>query len=74
MMAVIGYASNENEAKELFSKKFGDWFKIGCDAAPGVVQNPVTQYLFSAQALQTITQNEGRANIVVHASVHINLG
>ena len=73
MMAVIGYASNENEAKELFSKKFGDWFKIGCDAAPGVVQNPVTQFLFSTEALQMLTKHNGNANLVVHASIHINM-
>lgn len=71
-MAVIGYASSEEQAKALFSEKFGDWFKLGCEAAPGVVLNPVIQYLFTSSALQMMTQNAGLANIVAHASVHLN--
>ena len=72
MMAVIGYASSEEEAKALFLEKFGDWFTIGCDAAVGVVQNPVVQYLFSPSALQTMTKSEACANVAAYASVHIN--
>lgn len=72
-MAIIGYASSEENAKALFKEKFGDWFALGCDAAPGVVQNPVTLFLFSAAALQTMTEKNGTANVVAHASVHINM-
>lgn len=72
MMAVIGYASNEDEAKALFFKQFGEWFALGCEAGVGIVHNPVIQYLFSPVALQTMTQSEGLANIVAHASVHLN--
>lgn len=72
MMAVIGYASSEEEAKALFVKQFGDWFAVGCEAGAGVVQNPVVQYLFSPLALQKMTDSETRANVVSYASVHIN--
>ena len=72
-MAVIGYASTEEQAKALFSDKFGDWFKLGCDAEPGVVLNPVTQYIFTAPALQMMTKNAGTASIVAYGSVHFNM-
>lgn len=72
MMAVVGYATSENAAQKLFEEQFGDWFAQGCNAAIGVVQNPVTQFLFSSEALQTLTKHDGKANIVVHASVHLN--
>lgn len=72
MMAVIGYASSEEEAKTLFFKQFGEWFSFGCEAGVGVVQNPVVQYLFSPSALQLLTENDARANVAAYASVHIN--
>ena len=72
-MAVIGYATSEDAAKKLFQDQFGDWFAQGCEAATGVVQNPVTQFLFSTEALQMLTKHNGNANLVVHASIHITM-
>ena len=72
-MAVIGYATSEEAAKKLFQDQFGDWFAQGCEAVAGVVQNPVTQFLFSTEALQMLTKHNGNANLVVHASIHINM-
>ena len=72
-IADINYNNNEDAAKKLFQDQFGDWFAQGCEAATGVVQNPVTQFLFSTEALQMLTKHNGNANLVVHASIHINM-
>ena len=72
-MAVIGYASNKEQAKEMFAKQFENWVEMGCEASSGVVQNPVVQYLFTPSALQILTKENGKATLVAHASIHINL-
>lgn len=73
LMAVVGYASSEEQAKALFVQQFGEWFALGCEAAPGVVPNPVLEHLFSPVVLQLLTDNDGVANLKAHASVHINM-
>lgn len=72
LLTRIAYAMDEEEAKRGFERQFGDYFAMGCEAAPGVVRNRVTTYLLSAAALKLATCRAGNLNIF--ASAHVNFG
>lgn len=71
-MAIVVYASGEDDARARFSEKFGEWFAQGAEAQMGVARNAITSYLFSSHALDIMAKSDGRANVIASASVHIN--
>lgn len=73
IMACITYARDEAEIRKRFAKTFDDWFEKGCEAAPGVVHNEYTAFLWSEAVLKYIEQTgENRGWVDAHAWVHVS--
>lgn len=74
MLACIVRAEDEEAAVRHFMKTFPGPFFMACEAAPGVVRNRVTEFLFSERALQSFERMADAGNIVGSASFHANFG
>ena len=72
LMACIVYATNKKEALAKFEEQFGDYYVKGATAEKGVVRNTVTEFVFSKDMLEMLTNNEGKATLVAHGSLHFN--
>ena len=73
LMAQISYCQDETDARQKFKQTFGDFFAVGCGAAPGVVTNAVTNYLFSERHLHLIKSEVGNAkSLDTHVQFHIS--
>ena len=72
-MACVAYVRSAEEMRAHFAKTFDDYFAIGCEVAPGLVRNAVTQTLWSGEALQLIEQAaRRRAAVHAHSWLHRN--
>lgn len=72
-MACIAYATDEAGIRKQFAEKFDEWFEKGCEAAPGVVHNEYTAFLWSDAALAYIKQTgERRGWVDAHSWIHVN--
>ncbi len=72
-MAIIGYASNTEEAKKLFSDQFHEYYVVGCKAEQGVVCNEVTKLLFSETLLDNLEKhNEHSGALFAYGEFHLN--
>lgn len=65
IMAIIGYADNVEQAKALFTDKFGEYFAIGCETQEGIVRNGVTEFLFSKTLLDRLETNESNSGALL---------
>lgn len=72
LMARIGYAEDEQDARAGFGRRFDTYFASGAEAPEGVHENEVTQALFSPAALRRAREMEGRATLELSARFHFN--
>ena len=54
MMAIIGHAPSAHEFKELFYQHFETWREYECEVEEGIINNIVTNFLFSHNSLSTM--------------------
>lgn len=71
--AIITYAESEDDAKRLFTEKFGDYLAIGCIASMGIIRNHVTEFLFSPALLSKLEKHATDAMINVYGEYYLNL-
>lgn len=72
LLAWIGYADSDFEAKQHFEKKFGDYFAKGAEASQGVRSDEATRFLFSDAILQQAQDMANKAMIELSARYHLN--
>lgn len=72
LMAWIGYAENAAQAKMELIKVFKAFHGAFGESIEGVARNPVTNLLFSEEALKMMERLEGRATVRAHAMLHFN--
>jgi hypothetical protein len=72
IQALITYADNQEEAIEKFSQTFDPFWARGAEAVEGILENEVTQYLFSPNCLKSVKEMEGKANIKLFSELHFN--
>lgn len=74
VMAYVGWAETEADAKSGFLKAFGPFFALGCIPERGVVKNAISAQLFSDLALDKMRDLERRRGALeAQASLHFNL-
>ena len=56
IFATIAPAANADRARKQFAETFGSYWARGAEVAEGIVRNPVTQFLFTEQALKHAEQ------------------
>ena len=71
-MAYVGHAENRTEAKAAFVDVFGEFFGRFSCSVEGTVRDPVTELLFSEEALQLMERMAGHATVRAHAMIHVN--
>jgi len=71
-IAWIGYAENADGAKMELIKVSNEFHGAFGESIEGVARNPVTNFLFSEEALKMMEQLEGKANVRAHAMFHFN--
>lgn len=73
VMAYVGWAETEAEAKSGFLKAFGPFFALACIPEKGVIKNAITEQIFSDLALEKMRSVERRrGSLEAQASLHIN--
>lgn len=73
VMAYVGWAETESEAKNGFLKEFDPFFALGCVPEKGIVKNAITAQLFSDIALEKMREIERRRGaLTAQASLHFN--
>lgn len=70
---MVTYASDEQDAKKQFARRFGDHFAQGCEVWPGVNEK-VVGYLFAPNVIANLIGLDGKAgNLELYGSFHFNL-
>lgn len=72
IQVLITYAENEADAIKKFGVEFDPYFAIGAEAKEGIIENELTQYLFSEKILQRVKEIEGVGNVKLSSEFHFN--
>jgi hypothetical protein len=72
LMVWIGYAVDEQNAREFFREQFGDFLGRCCTAERGIVRNRITDILVPAETADKIAKAEHRADIAFYAQMRVN--
>ena len=72
LVARIGYAESEQEARAGFERVFDQCYLSGALAMEGVQENEVTRALFAPGALKRAKDMEGRATLELCARLYFN--
>ena len=72
VMAWIGYARDESQAREQFGKKFDPYFAQGCEVERGVVRNEITRFVWSEATLDFLEKCDPRGGAEAHACIEFN--
>lgn len=71
-MALIAYADTAEQAREGFARHFSGYYAEAARVSEGMVRNPVTELLFSPQALETVQNLSGEAAITLMGYFQFN--
>lgn len=72
LMALTGPAEDEASAKRQFAARFGEFAARGATSKPGLVNNDVTQFLWSPKMLTFIEQSPALGGLSADARLHFN--
>lgn len=73
LLARIGYATNAAHCRAQFAEAFDPFWAAFAVFEPGIARNPVTECLFSPEALRLVDELNGRGSIEIEAKIHYNL-
>lgn len=72
IQVLITYAENEADAIKKFGVEFDPYFAIGAEAKEGIIENELTQYLFSEKIFENVKKMEGKAHVKLSSEFHFN--
>lgn len=73
MMARIGFARDEAQARHQFAESFDPFYAQGCEVEKGLIRNEVTRFLWSETALDYFEKISPLGAIEAQSSLHFNL-
>jgi len=74
LMAMVLQDEYESNARQTFADEFGDFFASGATVTEGVnINDPILVGLFNAALLERLEEVEGRGNVFLSGSFHVNL-
>lgn len=72
--ACIVYAPDKESALNEFKRIIhgGDFYALGAEAKPGVIENEFTRFIFSDKVFEFCKRENGKAHINIGGHVHFN--